>query len=155
MLLATVSQAPYCRGGVRQAIGERIATLFLRFDISVLIHPAFRGFSLIRQKLSEVGANHRFGEFPSFSQNLAEQPLATRFLSRTADTVPFLAGGSARQNPAGKCGAGGPFPWVIFDGCKNILFERAQLSRGSNAASKIPKIVSTNLSGVNGFGRHA
>src|ERR1700692_478846 len=28
MLLATVSQAPYCRGGVRQAIGERIATLF-------------------------------------------------------------------------------------------------------------------------------
>jgi len=29
MLLATVSQAPYCRGGVRQVIGERIATLFL------------------------------------------------------------------------------------------------------------------------------
>src|ERR1700680_692484 len=29
MLLATVSQAPYCRGGVRQAIGERIATFFL------------------------------------------------------------------------------------------------------------------------------
>ena len=29
MLLATVSQAPYCRGGVRQATGERIATLFL------------------------------------------------------------------------------------------------------------------------------
>ena len=31
MLLATVSQAPYCRGGVRQAIGDRIATLFLGF----------------------------------------------------------------------------------------------------------------------------
>jgi hypothetical protein len=31
MLLATVSQAPYCRGGVRQAIGEMIATLFLGF----------------------------------------------------------------------------------------------------------------------------
>jgi hypothetical protein len=31
MLLATVSQAPYCRGGVRQAIGDMIATLFLGF----------------------------------------------------------------------------------------------------------------------------
>src|ERR1700722_12166456 len=31
MLLATVSQAPYRRGGVRQAIGERIATLFSDF----------------------------------------------------------------------------------------------------------------------------
>src|SRR5580658_4195869 len=31
MLLATVSQAPYFRGGVRQAIGDRIATLFLGF----------------------------------------------------------------------------------------------------------------------------
>jgi hypothetical protein len=31
MLLATVSQAPYCRGGVRQAIGDRIATLLLGF----------------------------------------------------------------------------------------------------------------------------
>src|ERR1700674_457933 len=30
MLLATVSQAPYCRGGVRQATGERTATLLLR-----------------------------------------------------------------------------------------------------------------------------
>jgi hypothetical protein len=28
-LLATVSQAPYCRGGVRQATGDRIATLLL------------------------------------------------------------------------------------------------------------------------------
>jgi hypothetical protein len=28
MLLATVSQAPYCRGGVRQATGESTATLF-------------------------------------------------------------------------------------------------------------------------------
>src|ERR1035441_6706650 len=33
MLLATVSQAPYCRGGVRQAIGDRTATL-LSGDIS-------------------------------------------------------------------------------------------------------------------------
>src|SRR3984893_394339 len=31
MLLATVSQAPYCRGGVRQAIDDRIATLLLGF----------------------------------------------------------------------------------------------------------------------------
>ncbi len=29
MLLATVSHAPYCRGGVRQATGERTATLLL------------------------------------------------------------------------------------------------------------------------------
>src|SRR5258708_37499512 len=29
MLLATVSQAPYCRGGVRQATGDRTATLLL------------------------------------------------------------------------------------------------------------------------------
>src|ERR1700675_5062171 len=40
MLLATVSQAPYCRGGIRQAIGERIATLFwgtvMRFDTGSL-----------------------------------------------------------------------------------------------------------------------
>jgi hypothetical protein len=27
ILLATVSHAPYCRGGVRHATGERIATL--------------------------------------------------------------------------------------------------------------------------------
>src|SRR6266436_4392579 len=31
MLLATVSQAPYCRGGVRQAIGDRTATLLSGF----------------------------------------------------------------------------------------------------------------------------
>src|SRR5271166_3668898 len=30
MLLATVSHAPYCRGGVRQATGERTATLLFR-----------------------------------------------------------------------------------------------------------------------------
>src|SRR5260370_22154181 len=30
MLLATVSQAPYCRGGVRQAIGDRTASLLAR-----------------------------------------------------------------------------------------------------------------------------
>ena len=33
MLLATVSQAPYCRGGVRQATGDRTATLLLGIDI--------------------------------------------------------------------------------------------------------------------------
>jgi hypothetical protein len=33
MLLATVSQAPYCRGGVRQAIGDRTATLLSGFLI--------------------------------------------------------------------------------------------------------------------------
>src|ERR1017187_2582788 len=41
-LLATVSQAPYCRGGVRQAIGDRIATLLLGslmlFDGTSLVH---------------------------------------------------------------------------------------------------------------------
>src|SRR6266851_2974540 len=31
MLLATVSQAPYCPGGVRQATGDRTATLLLGF----------------------------------------------------------------------------------------------------------------------------
>src|SRR5437773_461845 len=31
MLLATVSQAPYCRGGVRQATGDRTATLLPAF----------------------------------------------------------------------------------------------------------------------------
>src|ERR1700674_2684789 len=40
MLLATVSQAPYCRGGVRQAIGDRTATLLsgfvMLFDASSL-----------------------------------------------------------------------------------------------------------------------
>src|SRR5580704_18949058 len=35
ILLATVSQAPYCRGGVRQAIGDRIATLFLGFVMTL------------------------------------------------------------------------------------------------------------------------
>ena len=33
MLLATVSQAPYCRGGVRQAMGERIANLLSALDM--------------------------------------------------------------------------------------------------------------------------
>ncbi len=41
-LLATVSQAPYCRGGVRHAIGDRIATLLLGslmlFDGDFLVH---------------------------------------------------------------------------------------------------------------------
>jgi hypothetical protein len=31
MLLATVSQAPYCRGGVRQAIGDKTASLLSGF----------------------------------------------------------------------------------------------------------------------------
>ena len=42
MLLATVSQAPYCRGGVRQAIGDRTATLLsgfvMLFDDHFLVH---------------------------------------------------------------------------------------------------------------------
>src|ERR1700748_2335229 len=33
MLLATVSQAPYCRGGVRQAIGESTANLLSALDM--------------------------------------------------------------------------------------------------------------------------
>src|SRR4029079_16295489 len=32
-LLATVSHAPYCRGGVRQAIGDRIATFLFAIII--------------------------------------------------------------------------------------------------------------------------
>ena len=31
MLLATVSHAPYCSGGVRQATGDRTATLLSEF----------------------------------------------------------------------------------------------------------------------------
>jgi len=42
MLPATVSQAPYCRGGVRQAIGDRTATLLagfvMLFDDTFLVH---------------------------------------------------------------------------------------------------------------------
>src|ERR1700747_252469 len=41
-LLATVSHAPYCRGGVRPAIGDRIATrllgTFMLFDDTFLLH---------------------------------------------------------------------------------------------------------------------
>src|SRR6266496_2729219 len=40
MLLATVSHAPYCRGGVRQATGDRTATLLLGMVMLVIRLPA-------------------------------------------------------------------------------------------------------------------
>src|SRR3984885_9329059 len=42
MLPATVSQAPYCRGGVRQATGDRTATLFPGINILMTCGSAFR-----------------------------------------------------------------------------------------------------------------
>src|SRR5580704_7358551 len=43
MLLATVSHAPYCRGGVRQAIGDRTATRLLGSIMPVRRHFLLHG----------------------------------------------------------------------------------------------------------------
>src|SRR5216683_2553919 len=53
MLLATVSQAPYCRGGVRQATGDRTATLL--FGIVILIFLMHSSQHLIKWDGSETG----------------------------------------------------------------------------------------------------
>src|SRR5271154_2566796 len=42
MLPATVSQAPYCRGGVRHATGDRIATLLPAINIQIACGSSFR-----------------------------------------------------------------------------------------------------------------
>src|SRR6202522_2859770 len=46
-LLATVSHAPYCRGGVRHATGDKIAILF--FDNAVPLQKNLRGNAMQRR----------------------------------------------------------------------------------------------------------
>src|SRR5260370_41221518 len=78
MLLATVSQAPYCRGGVRQAIGDRIATLLLGF-VMLFAATSLRSNCSLPPKshsaLVEMPALcvRRFGFSSSFGALLAQQ----------------------------------------------------------------------------------
>src|SRR5208283_4888948 len=54
MLLATVSQAPYCRGGVRQATGERTAIL-----LGGIFHLKRKRSVHLRTRSAGIPAGHR------------------------------------------------------------------------------------------------
>jgi hypothetical protein len=58
MLLATVSQAPYCRGGVRQAIGDRTAILLLGIvmGFTILLRKVWS--SAFRPMALSLGTKH-------------------------------------------------------------------------------------------------
>ena len=55
MLLATVSQAPYCRGGVRQAIGDRTATLLWGLSCCAKTFPIHGSQHFVERDGSETG----------------------------------------------------------------------------------------------------
>src|SRR5580698_5214453 len=92
MLLATVSQAPYCRGGVRQATGDRIAILLLeRIGRRLCIHArniSLRSCEKIaasrvgkRRRLSHIDA-HRFAFCGAGA--VACQPIVSQLLTVVA-----------------------------------------------------------------------
>jgi len=74
MLLATVSQAPYCRGGVRQAIGEQDSHSFLALSCSSTRRPFVELF--ITSKISSALVEMQHFAFDGLaSQALLEQLL--------------------------------------------------------------------------------
>src|SRR5207253_9317150 len=57
-LLATVSQAPYCRGGVRHAIGDRIATLLLGSLMLLTVNSYSMAASTSDRKSTRLNSSH-------------------------------------------------------------------------------------------------